>query len=82
MIICSCNVLSENVVQAACQGGHGPRTPGQVYRCLGCSPHCGRCARTIKSILDHAGAPRPLADAMGEAGFDAAAAALLGEAAE
>jgi bacterioferritin-associated ferredoxin len=31
-----------------------PRTPGQVYRCLGCSAQCGRCARTIKSIMDAA----------------------------
>jgi bacterioferritin-associated ferredoxin len=31
-----------------------PRTPGQVYGCLGCSPQCGRCARTIKKIMAEA----------------------------
>ena len=31
-----------------------PRTPGQVYGCLGCSAQCGRCARTIKKIMDEA----------------------------
>jgi bacterioferritin-associated ferredoxin len=31
-----------------------PRTPAQVYRCLGCSPQCGRCVRTIRAIMDAA----------------------------
>jgi NAD(P)H-nitrite reductase large subunit len=31
-----------------------PRTARQVYGCLGCSAECGRCARTIKKILDEA----------------------------
>ena len=31
-----------------------PYTPAQVYRCLGCSPQCGRCARTIRAIMDAA----------------------------
>lgn len=31
-----------------------PRTPAQVYRCLGCSPNCGRCARSIREIMDNA----------------------------
>jgi bacterioferritin-associated ferredoxin len=66
MIVCSCNVLSEIAVRAACREDEGPRTPGQVYRCLGCSPQCGRCARTIKSILDQAGAPCPLAHVPGK----------------
>jgi bacterioferritin-associated ferredoxin len=34
--------------------GAAPRTPGQVYGCLGCSPQCGRCARTIQRIMDEA----------------------------
>jgi hypothetical protein len=25
-----------------------------VYGCLGCSAQCGRCARTIKRIMDEA----------------------------
>lgn len=59
MIVCSCNLLSDSAVRSACQERGGPRSLGQVYRCLGCSPQCGRCARTIKSILDRAGATPP-----------------------
>ncbi|HJE23001.1 (2Fe-2S)-binding protein [Methylorubrum populi] len=52
MIVCSCNVLSDGQVRACLQPGPGcPRTPAQVYGCLGCSAKCGRCARTIRSIL-------------------------------
>lgn len=52
MIICSCNVLSDCKVRACLQGAAScPRTPAQVYACLGCRPKCGRCAQTIRSIL-------------------------------
>jgi bacterioferritin-associated ferredoxin len=55
MIICSCNVISDHDVRAALSAADAlPRTPGQLYRCLGCSAECGRCARTIKKILDDA----------------------------
>jgi bacterioferritin-associated ferredoxin len=55
MIVCSCNVLSDHDVRSAVAVADDlPRTPGQVYRCLGCSAECGRCARTIKKILDEA----------------------------
>ncbi len=51
MIVCSCNVLSEKAVREVCAANDAPRTTGQVYRCLGCSPQCGRCARTIRAIM-------------------------------
>lgn len=52
MIVCSCNVLSDKEIGAAIgDAAASPQTPGQVYRCLGCSPQCGRCARTIKAML-------------------------------
>jgi bacterioferritin-associated ferredoxin len=54
MIVCSCNVLSDHDVRAAVGAGPAPRTTGQVYGCLGCSPQCGRCARTIRRIMDEA----------------------------
>jgi bacterioferritin-associated ferredoxin len=55
MIVCSCNVLSDGAVRACLTPGPGcPRTPAQVYACLGCSPQCGRCARTIRAIMDAA----------------------------
>ena len=54
MIVCSCNVLSDHDVRAAIGAEQTPRTTGQVYGCLGCSPQCGRCARTIRRIVDDA----------------------------
>jgi bacterioferritin-associated ferredoxin len=52
MIVCSCNVLSDHDVRSALSGQTMPRTTGEVYGCLGCSPQCGRCARTIRRIID------------------------------
>ena len=64
MIICSCNVLSDDEVRTAlAESDLPPRTAGQVYGCLGCSPQCGRCARTIKRIMDEALAACPQAAA-------------------
>jgi len=60
MIVCSCNVLSDQDVRAALDGGEAPRTTGQVYGCLGCSAQCGRCARTIRRIIDEAPWQRPV----------------------
>jgi bacterioferritin-associated ferredoxin len=55
MIVCSCNVFSDHDVRNAVSVAQmPPRTPGQVYGCLGCSAQCGRCARTIKKIMDEA----------------------------
>ena len=55
MIVCSCNVLSDDDVRAAVStAADVPRTAREVYGCLGCSAECGRCARTIKSIIDEA----------------------------
>ena len=54
MIVCSCNVFSDHDVRKAVSAARPPRTPGQVYGCLGCSAQCGRCARTIKAIMDEA----------------------------
>jgi bacterioferritin-associated ferredoxin len=54
MIVCSCNVLSDHDVRTAVTAEARPRSPGQVYGCLGCSAQCGRCARTIRKIMDEA----------------------------
>jgi len=55
MIICSCNVLSDGDIRSALSGAaERPRSASQVYGCLGCNPQCGRCARTIKRIMDEA----------------------------
>jgi bacterioferritin-associated ferredoxin len=54
MIVCSCNVLSDHDVRSVVAAPDAPRTAGQVYGCLGCSAQCGRCARTIRRIMDEA----------------------------
>ena len=55
MIVCSCNVLSDDDVRAAVSmAADVPRTAREVYGCLGCSAECGRCARTIKRIMTEA----------------------------
>jgi bacterioferritin-associated ferredoxin len=58
MIVCSCNVLSDHDVRnAVSAAGDLQRNPKQIYGCLGCSAECGRCARTIKTIIDEALGP-------------------------
>jgi len=55
MIVCSCNVLTDGDVRSTLSANEvAPRTAGEVYHCLGCSPQCGRCARTIRRIMDEA----------------------------
>jgi bacterioferritin-associated ferredoxin len=55
MIVCSCNVLSDHDVRHAVNiAGDALRNAKQIYDCLGCSAECGRCARTIKTIIDEA----------------------------
>jgi bacterioferritin-associated ferredoxin len=55
MIVCSCNVLTDHDVRGTLSGDTAvPRTAGEVYGCLGCSVQCGRCARTIRRIMDEA----------------------------
>ena len=55
MIVCSCNVLTDHDVRnAVSAAGDVPRNPKQIYGCLGCNAECGRCARTIKTIIDEA----------------------------
>lgn len=53
MIVCSCNVLSDHQIRDAVAQA-APRSPQQVHGCLGCSPQCGRCLRTIRTIMDEA----------------------------
>jgi bacterioferritin-associated ferredoxin len=53
MIVCSCNVLSDHQVRTAASTA-ARRSTSHIYGCLGCSPQCGRCARTIRKIIDEA----------------------------
>ena len=55
MIVCSCNVFTDHDVRATLADDQAaPRSAGEVYGCLGCSAQCGRCARTIRRIMDEA----------------------------
>ncbi|HLK80616.1 MAG TPA: (2Fe-2S)-binding protein [Xanthobacteraceae bacterium] len=53
MIVCSCNVISDHQVRSV-TAERTVRATSEVYRCLGCSAECGRCARTIRRIMDEA----------------------------
>lgn len=55
MIVCSCNVISDHDVRSAVHAAEDlPRNARQVYGCLGCSVECGRCASTVKTIIEEA----------------------------
>jgi bacterioferritin-associated ferredoxin len=68
MIICSCNVLTDNEVRVAVATNEQLRTISRLFRYLGCRAECGRCARSIKGIMDERrrpdlsppGAPPPM----------------------
>jgi bacterioferritin-associated ferredoxin len=53
VIVCSCNVLSDHDVRTAANTA-ARRSTSHVYGCLGCRAQCGRCARTIRKIIDEA----------------------------
>lgn len=53
MIVCSCNVFTDQDVRSALDAER-TRSIRQVYAGLGCSAQCGRCARTIRRIMDQA----------------------------
>jgi bacterioferritin-associated ferredoxin len=76
MIVCSCNVLSDQDVRSAVEAER-TRSTSRVYGCLGCSAQCGRCARTIRRLMDEAlAAPvrHPATAARGPRNPDSAAA--------
>jgi bacterioferritin-associated ferredoxin len=52
MIVCSCNVLSDHEVRIAVATNKPLRTVGRLFLYLGCAAQCGRCARSIKGIMD------------------------------
>jgi len=56
VIVCSCNVLSDGQVRCAIATAVSTRI-SHVYASLGCAAKCGRCAHTIKIILEDTFAP-------------------------
>jgi bacterioferritin-associated ferredoxin len=52
MIVCSCNVFSDHELRSTiAKVTRRPRV-SQIYAYLGGSAQCGRCARTIKRIME------------------------------
>ncbi|ACB94010.1 conserved hypothetical protein [Beijerinckia indica subsp. indica ATCC 9039] len=54
MIVCSCNVLTDTKIRATLDSGTCPRTPGALYKCLGCNPNCRRCFATVRKLINEA----------------------------
>lgn len=52
MIVCSCNILSDAQVKLAIAGATSRPRPSRVYASLGCAAQCGRCSRTIRSMIE------------------------------
>jgi bacterioferritin-associated ferredoxin len=51
MIVCSCNVLSDDEVRTVAQMVTR-RAASSVYAFLRCRVRCGRCTRTIREIMN------------------------------
>src|SRR6516165_4144473 len=52
VIVCSCNVLSDGQVRSAIASAAPRPKLSHVYASLGCAAKCGRCACTIKVMLE------------------------------
>jgi bacterioferritin-associated ferredoxin len=51
MIVCSCNVISDNQLRAILANTTTRPRMSQIYRGLGTEAQCGRCAHSIKRIV-------------------------------
>jgi bacterioferritin-associated ferredoxin len=52
MIVCSCNILTDqDIRELAGDPDYIPPRIAKVYERLGCKAECGRCARTIATIM-------------------------------
>jgi bacterioferritin-associated ferredoxin len=52
MIVCSCNVFSDQQVRSTLAKAIRPLRMSQIYAQLGSSAQCGRCAHTVKRIME------------------------------
>lgn len=54
MIVCSCNILSDQQILAAVATAKQDRPPtvSEVYAALRCRARCGGCAATVRRIRD------------------------------
>lgn len=56
MIVCSCNVVTSQEIDAAVEeivanDGDAMLTPGKVYRAIGVRPKCGTCLRHVAELI-------------------------------
>ncbi len=59
MIVCSCNVISDQqVFSLVAAAPAGPPPISQLYARLGHRPKCGRCVTAVKKLRDEACAAR------------------------
>jgi len=71
MIICSCNVLSDEQLRNAAKemradpNGKVP-TPGAVFRKLGCRPRCGGCFPSVIELIHEKAADEPAGSEYGK----------------
>ena len=54
MIVCSCNVFSDHQLRSTLANATQRLRMSQIYDYLGSGAQCGRCARTIRRIMDEA----------------------------
>lgn len=52
MIVCSCNVFSDHQLRSTLANATQRPRMSQIYDYLGSGAQCGRCAHTIKRIMD------------------------------
>src|SRR5262245_32372461 len=52
MIVCSCNVISDHQIRSAIAKSDQRPRMSLIYGRLGSSVQCGRCAHTIKRIIE------------------------------
>ena len=67
MIVCSCNILSDQDIRVVARDpSYVPPRVAEIYSRLGCNAECGRCVRTIRTIIDEAVAATLSADELVE----------------
>jgi bacterioferritin-associated ferredoxin len=54
MIVCSCNVFSDAEVRSTLANAERRLRMSGVYALLACGAKCGRCAHTIKRMMEEA----------------------------
>ena len=52
MIICSCNILTEENIKNCLQDKQNRPSVGTILKELDCGDVCGTCATTVKKIID------------------------------